>query len=110
MGSDPAFIKPGDQLDQGDIFRDVPWGLVEAPLTLCRPVPPYKPSGANARSGAPGDFSDAFRLDGGKELIHARGHKSLGVILWHGCQIDKFKNREAAGEGIRRDRAGSHHG
>jgi len=80
----------GGPLDQGDIVLDVPWGLVSAPVAVCRPV-----QGLNATSGkanfAPcDDVRDAFRKKDPREIVHAIANRGPVLVLWHGCQIDKF--------------------
>jgi hypothetical protein len=84
-------------LSQGDIVTDIPWGLIEAPTTLCRPVDRKKPAGkaeyhvADAWTGhhrAPGPWSHQ------PEIIHAIGWKGTAILLWHDCQIEKGENQK----------------
>lgn len=83
----PGFTGPGHEINQGDIIVDVPWGLVEHPLTICRPLPPAR-NGANARAAEKGATPKPFA--NGPEAIHAIGGTNAAVVLWHGCEIDKF--------------------
>ncbi len=63
MEARPEFFAPlGDRLSQGDILRSVPWGLVDAPITVFRPDDRSKPIAS---------FGPV-------------------IVLWHDCQIDKF--------------------
>ena len=86
-----AYQLPGDKLDQGDIFFDVPWGLVQSPPVICR-----CPHGINVETGtghfAPRDkVRQAFARGDGREIVHAVAFSGPVLVLWHGCQIDKFK-------------------
>jgi hypothetical protein len=92
-----SFYRPApDVLSQGDIVSDIPWGLVEAPTSLCRPVDAKKATGKAHYSTA-----DAWQLPSGfplpwsksPEILHAIGWNGLGMILWHDCQIEKGDNQ-----------------
>jgi hypothetical protein len=77
----------GPDLSQGDIVRTIPWGLIEAPLTICQP--------ANAD---PMGKSLYFPLDEVPkrrrlEFLHARFELGFGLVMWPDCQIDKAKNQ-----------------
>jgi len=85
------FFAPLSQaLSQGDIVAGVPWGLIDDPLTICRPVDRSKSEG-KAQYGPASALKGAFK---GIEAVHARAQLGLGMVLWHDCQIDKFKNQE----------------
>jgi len=91
---DDAFYAPtGSALEQGDIIDKVPWGLIEAPATLCRPDNRTASSG-KAFYGAATALKRplAWALD--PEYIHGICWNGLAMVLWHGCQIDKWKNQE----------------
>ncbi len=87
---------PPNLLSQGDIVRDVPWGLIEAPTTLCRPIDRKKPNG-DARYSAvdPWVMKNASGpWSRNPEIIHAVGWQDAAMVLWHDCQIDKSENQE----------------
>jgi hypothetical protein len=86
-----SFGPPDPDLDQGDFLLNVPWGLIEAPLTICRPES-AKPKG-RATYGPEQETKNSFK-SGRYEIIHAWGGLQRGVVLWHGCQIDKFKGKK----------------
>lgn len=96
MGSDTQsfYESPGERLSQGDVILSIPWGLVEAPLRICRPHQgDQTPEAAKAPFGPPEKFSDAFKRpkSNNKEIVFAYGERGKGLVLWHGCQIDKFE-------------------
>ena len=90
---EPVYLPCGNELSQGDIVNEVPWGLVHSPLTVCRP------SNAKAQKG-PARYAEAAGLSDGfrrskdkKECIHAKAGLGLGIVLWHSCEIDDFLRR-----------------
>lgn len=93
MGSSPGdkapelpFYAPlGGSLSQGDIVRDVPWGVITDPVTLCR----MQGGPHQAKVNKVSDVQSAFKKTG-QELILAKAELSLGMVLWPDCQIDKF--------------------
>ena len=95
----PGFYRPPPELlSQGDIVEHVPWGLIEAPITLCRPDnDPLQGKSRHSRvdswdmKGQPAPWSRT------PERIHAIGWDGRAMVLWHDCQISK-------GENQRRDR------
>ncbi len=96
MASDsPTFYeRPGEKLSQGDIILGIPWGLIEAPLRICRPHQgDHTPKAEKAPFGPPEDFPDAFKRpkSQSKEIVFAYGERGAGLVLWHSCQIDKFE-------------------
>ena len=91
-----AYDTPGEKLSQGDIVMNIPWGLVEAPLRICRPHQGDQVVRASKTPfGPPDDFADAFARakSNNKEIIHAYGERGAGLVLWHSCQIDKFEEQ-----------------
>jgi hypothetical protein len=82
-----------ERLSQGDIVKNVPWGVIEAPLTFCRPS-----SKAGQAFFAP--VTEAKRTTpfaAGPETIHAVGQApSLGCVIWEDCQIDKMMSQGQA--------------
>lgn len=80
----------GDRLSQGDIVAGIPWGLIDAPVTVCRPDDRSKPEG-KARYAPATDLKPPFK---GIELVLAKAQLGLGMVLWHDCQIDKFENQQ----------------
>jgi hypothetical protein len=89
MGMEPSFGPHGPELDQGDFLLNIPWGVVEAPLTVCRPEKTGRTEGRSVY-GLEKNVTNAFRNDR-REIIHATSGLTRAVVLWHGCQIDKFK-------------------
>jgi hypothetical protein len=83
----PYVVADGD-LSQGDIVEDIPWGLIEAPFSICRPDNAKLQQGS-AKYGPLDGFSKPF--DRGTEILHTKAQVSVALVLWHGCQIDKFK-------------------
>lgn len=80
-----------DSLSQGDIVKNVPWGVIEAPLTFCRPD--SKPGRAFYAEIAQAQ-RDPKPFTRGPEVIHALGNMPcLGMVIWEDCQIDKMKNQ-----------------
>ena len=86
---DEFYAPLAEKLSQGDILRNVPWGLIDAPLTLCRPADRKLDAGKASYGPAKGRV-DAFK---GQEFIHAVARRSLAMVMWHDCQIDKFENQ-----------------
>lgn len=94
----PGFYRPPPELlSQGDIVEGVPWGLIEAPITLCRPD--NNPLQGKSRHstldpwhmpGAP----KAWARAGNAERIHAAGWNGRAMVLWHDCQISKAENQD----------------
>jgi len=80
-----------EKLSQGDIVRDVPWGLVESPLTICRPKQVGHSAGPSTY-GPPDSFKNpaAFK---DFESLHLRAKRGKAIVLWHDCQIDKFEEQ-----------------
>jgi hypothetical protein len=79
----------GAELSQGDIVAAIPWGLIDDPLTVCRAEDRSKPEG-KARYAPVAALRPPPK---GVEIIHARAQIGMGMVLWHDCQIDKFKNQ-----------------
>src|SRR5687767_4570466 len=78
----------GADLSQGDILDDVPFGLIDAPLTICQP-PNKEPRG----KGNYRPFAEVTTRRG-VEFIHAKGDVGRGMVVWPNCQIDKLKNQQ----------------
>lgn len=79
----------GDELSQGDIVRDIPFGLIDAPLTVCQPN--------NRNTVGKSKYWPFSKLPKHQtvEFLHAtfRSKLGLGIIVWPDCQIDKKKNQ-----------------
>jgi hypothetical protein len=88
----PFYVDPAPVLSQGDIVDHVPWGLIEAPTTLCRPSNRQSTSG-KAFYGSVADLKKPLPWAHEPEYIHGISWEGLAIVLWHGCQIDKWKNR-----------------
>ena len=85
-----ATLEP--KLSQGDIFTDAPWGLIDAPVTVCQPVDRSKPQGKASYAPVEGK---GFK---GIQAVHAAARLGNVMVLWHDCQIDKFENQGRAPE------------
>ena len=97
--ADSFFIGLSHDLNQGDIVDHIPWGLIEAPTTLCRPNDRKQPNG-KAFYGLVGDLKTPAPWAHEPEFVHASSWSGLAMVLWHGCQLDKWKNRDGNGEQI----------
>jgi hypothetical protein len=93
MVSDPFYVDYSPVLNQGDIVDHVPWGLIEAPTTLCRPSNRSKTSG-KAFYGSVAELKNPAPWTCDPELVHGISWDGLAMVLWHGCQLDKWKNRD----------------
>lgn len=87
------YVAPSSVLNQGDIVDHVPWGLIEAPTTLCRPNNRTKSTGT-AFYGSVTDLKDPRPWAHDPEFLHGLGWNGLAMVLWHGCQLDKWKNKD----------------
>jgi len=93
------YAPPPASLSQGDIVSNIPWGLIEAPITLCRPLDRKASIGkANYWTVDPwqGHRNSPKPWEHDPEFIHAIGWHGTGVVLWHDCEIDKPKSQERA--------------
>lgn len=91
MPFNPAFFEkpettPARELSQGDIVADIPYGLVDRPLRIARTGPPW--IGEPHEAERPQAFSSERA-----EHVLAPAKLDLAMVLWHGCQIDKFLNK-----------------
>jgi hypothetical protein len=77
------------KLSQGDIVANVPWGLIDDPVTVYRPEDRSKPEG-KARYASLATLKPPFKTT---ETIGARAQLGLGMVVWHDCQIDKFESQ-----------------
>jgi len=88
-----AYAPLPETLSQGDIVTNAPWGLIEAPLSICRPQNATETAG-KAKYGPPSGHSHPPAFSQQRpENIHLKGHLGLAMVLWHDCQIDKFKEQ-----------------
>jgi hypothetical protein len=78
----------GQDLSQGDIVRVIPYGLIEAPITICRPA------NSNPSGKAQYYTLDKLPRHGGVEFLHAKFKLGVGIVVWPDCQIDKSKNQD----------------
>lgn len=85
-----AYRSLASDLSQGDILAGIPWGLVESPLIVCRKAGGGKPGTSIALPAT--DVAHAFAKRP-KESIHAQAELGFGIVLWHDCEIDKFKEQ-----------------
>jgi hypothetical protein len=82
------YTTPTEEISQGDIVRLIPWGLIEAPITVCQPVNTDKSGRANYFEHGDG------RPKRSREFLHASFNTGFGIIVWPDCQIDKAKNQK----------------
>jgi hypothetical protein len=90
MASEPRwewYAAPGPELSQGDIVRVIPFGLIEAPITICQP------DSSNPKGKAKYYPLDQVPRRRGVEFLHARFKLGIGIVVWPDCQIDKRKNQ-----------------
>ena len=100
------YIDPSDVINQGDIVDHLPWGLIEAPTMLCRPNNRTKTSG-KAFFGSVSELKQPAPWAHDPEFVHGICWDGPAMVLWHGCQLDKWKNRdkERGDERNRQERA-----
>lgn len=104
MASDSVYIACADEISQGDIVADLPWGVIDSPLIVCRPEDVRAHEG-DARYGEASAVDRAFALKkrGGKEFVHAKAGRAPGIVLWHNCEIaddDRRGNSQRAVVGV----------
>ncbi len=88
--SRPRFYEKVDlELSQGDIVASLPYGLIDDPLCVCRQSPLWVGPAADA------ERPPAFVREDSVENVLARSKSALSIVLWHGCEIDKFLNKGA---------------
>lgn len=82
-----------EELDQGDLVDAVPWGMVEPPVTICRPSNATAPTG-RARYAPAAEVDRPFSAtNSGIETVHVRAKCGPVLVLWHGCEIDASLRR-----------------
>lgn len=88
MTSDLVYVACTDEILQGDIVADLPWGSIEAPLIVCRPDNAQGRNGRAHFAEAP-RFDDAFarKRTSAREFVHAKAGRGPGIVLWHSCEI-----------------------
>ena len=102
MASDPqVYVACANELSQGDIVADLPWGAIDSPLVVCRPEG-ARPHKGKARYGEVSAVDRAFSLKGrgGKEFVHAKAGLGPGIVLWHGCEIADDERRGNSQRGV----------
>ena len=83
------------ELDQGDLVDQVPWGMVEPSVTICRPEHATAPAG-RARYAPIAQVDRPFCASNDKtETVHARAKCGRVIVLWHGCEIDKAAQKSS---------------
>ena len=87
--ADEWYAPLGGELSQGDIVRDIPFGLIDAPLTVCQPN--------NTDPAGKSKYWPFSQLPKRRsvEFLHAKfgPELGLGIVVWPDCQIDKRKNQ-----------------
>ena len=89
MASESVYVAcDEEEILQGDIVADLPWGAIEAPLIVCRPDNARVRKGRAHFDEASG-FDRAFKRkrEAGKEFVHAKAGRGPGIVLWHSCEI-----------------------
>ncbi len=92
MGSDEVYVPCGSELSQGDIVAALPWGAIDSPLTICRPLNAKVPNG-KARYADASKVDRAFKKRDMKENVHAKAGLGPGMVLWHSCEIADYVRR-----------------
>ena len=92
MGSDEVYVPCGSELSQGDIVAALPWGAIDSPLTICRPLNAKVREG-KARSLDASKVDRAFKQRYKRESVHARAGLGPGIVLWHSCEIADYVRR-----------------
>ena len=92
MGSDEVYVPCGSELSQGDIVAALPWGAIDSPLTICRPLNAKVREG-KARSLDASKVDRAFKQRDKRESVHARAGLGPGIVLWHSCEIADYVRR-----------------
>jgi hypothetical protein len=91
-----VFVPLRDDLSQGDVVADVPWGMITDPLIVCLPESgawENKPrrkafySPLELTSDPPTALSPPFRL-----AVAVR--RGPAMVMWEDCQIEQIKNRQ----------------
>jgi hypothetical protein len=95
MSAAPFYAELASGLSQGDLVDNVPWGLVEAPVTLCRPDNRKSATG-KAFYGSAAELKRPAPWSHDPEFVHGVAWSGLVMVLWHGCQIDKSLNQGGA--------------
>ncbi len=88
------YVEPGAKLSQGDLVKDVPWGLLPDPTTVCRPNNKDAEHGKAYYTPRHLTKQGGVAFGGGTELIHAQARLGMAMVLWHDCEIDKFEEKE----------------
>ena len=87
MASESVYVACTDEVLQGDIVADLPWGAISSPLIVCRPADARAHVG-KARYNEASKMDRAFaRKHDGKEFVHAKAGRGPGIVLWHSCEI-----------------------
>jgi hypothetical protein len=73
-------------LSQGDLVGELPWGVFPDPLQFGRPN--GKPN--ELRVHTPLDVKNAFQAP---EKVLVPSKRTVGIVLWDDCQIDKLMNQ-----------------
>lgn len=97
MGSEGRiYLEPGDELLQGDIYRNVP--SIHLPSRPIRVSRPYRETekgdlhGVHKEDGAPPKDGYHWRADQGGENVIAKGFMGLVVVISHDCEIENDPN------------------
>jgi hypothetical protein len=89
------YLEPGSRLSQGDLIRDIPWGLIPGPVAICRPRDKSKSEGGAFYAPHERIRQGGTAFAGGRdEVIHASGYLGMGLVLWEDCEIDKFEKKQ----------------
>lgn len=87
--ADEWYATLGAALSQGDIIRLAPYGLIDAPLTICQP------HNSDARGKSNYYPIDQVPSKPRKlQFLHAAFKMGMGFVVWPDCQIDKLKNQQ----------------
>jgi hypothetical protein len=97
--ADRIYLPPGNEISQGDLYRDAPTVHIEArPLLVARPYrprqEPNRPSsdrqtyGVHQENGQPPAGGFKWRMDQSGEDILAHSYLGMAMVISHDCEIE----------------------
>lgn len=87
------YQEPASELRQGDLVRQVVWGVPSHDIVVCRPDDGSRPIG-RCTCHLHHDARNPAAFARSSETIHARANRGIGIILWADCQLDYALNRK----------------
>src|ERR1700682_3389068 len=90
----PCYTAVQAHLSQGDIVKDICYGLIENPVLFCRGYPDENAVASQARyrplTAAP---TGRAVFANGQEQLHLLARRGPVIVLWEDCMIDKFPGK-----------------